>query len=92
MKIKFRDYTLEPEGRNFNLYKLVTIVAEKDTKNQKKGQEYKTDKNMGWSMRFETCIDTIIKDVMNERDVVLELKEYIAEYRSLKEEVLLSVE
>lgn len=89
MKIQFKNYTLEPDGRNFNLHKTVMATATKETKERSVGETYERDVEMGYGMRFETCIQTIITDMMADRDTVFTLRQYIDEYKALKDEILL---
>jgi len=83
MTIQYKEYTLEPEGNAFNLYKNVPTES-------KKGVKGFRDDVMGFAMRFETCIEAIIKDKMASRDEILTLRQYIDEYKELKDEVLLN--
>ncbi len=82
MKIKYEKYTIEPENNQFNLYKSVKSIK-KDT-----GLEYEREENMGWGMRYETCIERIIKDKLAERDEIISLRKYIDEYKLLKTNLL----
>jgi len=79
MNIKYGAYRLEPEGRSFNLYK--------DTGKLNKKQR-PVEQTMGYGMRFETCIETIIKDKLADIGEILTLRGYIDEYRALKTELL----
>ena len=89
MKIQFKNYTLEPDGRNFNLYKTVSATATKETKERSIGETYNRDVEMGYGMRFETCVQSIITDMMADRNEVVTLRQYIDEYKALKNEILL---
>jgi hypothetical protein len=39
-------------------------------------------------MRFETCVESIIKDLLSGRDEQFTLRQYIDEYKKLKTELL----
>lgn len=80
MKIKYEVYTVEPEGRNFNLYKTVSAKV--------KGVDSTRELDLGWGLRFETVIETIIKDKMAEGNEVFTLREYVDEYKKVKDDIL----
>ena len=86
MIIKYKEYTLEPEGRCYNLYKTKT-AHKKST-----GHAYLTDDVIGYGMRFETCIEHIAKDIMSDIKETKSLKQYIEQYRLLRAEILNSIE
>ena len=90
MEIKYKEYTLEPEGTNFNLHKDVIVnVSIKEGKVLVKTGETKIKKEtIGWGMSFERCVEHILKDTMNSKKVVLTLRKYIDEYKSLKTKIL----
>ena len=88
MKIKYKNYTLEPEGRRFNLYK--TVKANKIDKKTKKptGEVYDREENYGYGMSFDLCIETIISDSLCEKNEELSLRQYIDEYKELKSSLI----
>ena len=88
MKIKYKNYTFEPEGRRFNLFK--TIRANKIDKTTKKptGEEYDRDDVLGYGMSFDLCIETIISDLMCAKEEEMSLRQFIDEYKGLKIQLL----
>ncbi len=80
MKIKYEVCTVEPEGRNYNLYKTV--------KNTVKGVASTKEESYGFGLRFETVIETIIKDKLSEGNEVFTLREYVDEYKKVKDDIL----
>ena len=92
MEIKYKNYTLEPEGTTFNLHKEVTVnISTKPEKGKKSVPTGKTKTKkeiMGWGMSFERCVEHIIKDTMNSKKVTLTLRKYIDEYKALKTKIL----
>jgi len=82
MKIKFLEYTMEPEDVRFNLYKSIKRI------NEKTQQQYDDELNIGYGMTFEHCVDRIAKDILADRGEVLTLRQYISEYRKIKDEIL----
>lgn len=85
MNIEYENYLLEPEFRQFNLYK--TIQRKK-----KDGTLYDDTVVIGYGMRFETCIEAICKDKMADRDELIGIRQYLDEYKKLKDEILLDIE
>lgn len=81
MKIKYKNYTIEPEGANFNLFK------ESDSKSKTTGEVSKVNTNIGWGMKFTTCIDRIIKDTLADNNETVSLAYFIDEYRKLKNKI-----
>lgn len=79
MNIQYGKYRLEPEGRSFNLIKTTDRVS-------KKGGL--VELSMGYGMRFETCIESIITDKLADRDETFTLRQYIDEYKALRTELL----
>ena len=75
MFIIYKNYVIEPEFRMFNLFK---------TGNKKRIV-------MGYGLRFETMIDTIVKDSLEDINEQVTFQQYIDAYKKLKEEVLLNV-
>ena len=90
MEIKYKNYTLEPEGTVFNLHKEVNVnICTKEGKKNVPTGKTKTKKEiMGWGMSFERCIEHIIKDTMNKGKATLTLRKYIDEYKALKTKIL----
>ena len=84
MNIVYKNYTLEPEGRNYNLYKTVKAKKVDKLTKQPTGEEYEKDINYGYAMTFEICVETIIKDMLCEREEAFSLRQYIDEYKQLK--------
>jgi hypothetical protein len=82
MKITYKNFLLEPEGRAFNLYKII------ERKNKKSGVYLPFNEIIGYGMRFETCVESIIKDLLSGRDEQFTLRQYIDEYKKLKTELL----
>lgn len=82
MKITYKNYTIEPEARAYNLWKTV-VGFKKETK-----EKYNREDSLGYGMQFETCIEAIIKDSLADRKESISLRQYIDEYKSLKSEIL----
>lgn len=85
MKIEYGIYSIEPENMAYNLFK--KVVAKK----KKTGEEYENNLNLGWGMRFETCIEKMITDSLADNQSTVSLREYIDEYRKIREDFLLKV-
>ena len=78
----YKNYTLEPEDRRFNLYKAVTRTKEAT------GEKYDSQDSLGYGMSLDHCIETIITDSLADKQETLTLRQYIDEYKKLKTEVL----
>lgn len=85
MNIKYKNYTIEPDGANFNLSKEVD-------RKTKEGVLKKVNLTLGWGMRFTTCIDRIIKDTLADSNETISLAYFIDEYRKLKNEITETIE
>ena len=71
-----------------DLEKIVTKTRK--AKEDQAEEKYEGSNIMGYSMRFTTCIEKIITEETNKKhkkDQIIELKEYIAEYKRQKEEL-----
>lgn len=93
MKIKYKEYTLEPEGTHYNLYKDVrkeigTPVGKKGERSKPTGKFKTITENVGWGMSFEHCVEIIIKSSLNSKKDVVSLRKYIDEYKELKTKIL----
>ena len=91
MKIKYKEYTLEPENTYYNLYK--DIEKEKMEKGEGMkftgtGEYHTVSENMGYGMSFERCVEIIIKDSLNSKEETLTLRGYIDKYKKLKTKIL----
>lgn len=85
MNIRYKEYTIEPDGANFNLFKEV------DGKT-KTGEAKVINQSIGWGMKFTTCIDRIIKDTLASRTETVSLAYFVDEYRKLKNEIIETIE
>jgi len=85
MNIEYENYLLEPEFRQFNLYKSIQ-------RKRKDGTLYDDTVVMGYGMRFETCIEAICKDKMADRNETISIRKYIYEYNLLNDEILLNIQ
>ena len=93
MKIKYKEYTLEPESTYYNLYKdvkkeIYTPIGEKGVKSQPTGKFHTVTENLGYGMSFERCVEIIIKDSLNSKKETLTLRGYIDKYKKLKTKIL----
>jgi len=84
MNIKYKNYTIEPDGANFNLSKEVDGIS--------KGIKVKVSQSLGYGMRFTTCIDRIIKDTLADRTETVSLTHFVDEYRNIKNEITETIE
>ena len=85
MKIKYGVYTIEPENRAYNLFKDVTSIRKK-TK-----EKYISQINLGWSMTFEVCLEKIIADSLADKDETFTIRQYIDEFKEMKDKLLCEV-
>jgi hypothetical protein len=83
-KIEYLNYELELETNaptKFNLYKKTKI------KNKKTGDESDGRDVLGYGLSLETCIKKITNLEITKKDRVIELKQFIEEYKQAFEEV-----
>jgi hypothetical protein len=85
MKIKFKEYTLEPEGARYNLYKTVQAT------NKKTNEKYDTEQNIGYGMTMETAIDIMAKDILNDVQAIVSLETYLQKYKEIVNEILTKI-
>lgn len=85
-RIEFLGYALIPEQGRFNAIKLTGKThVRKDN-----GKVYESNIILGYSMAFDTAVLRVIEDILIRKILkgeVTTLKEYITEYRKLKEEI-----
>jgi len=80
-------YTMKPQGRQFDLYKQVERTKGGGVvKKEVNGPKYLEDQAMGFGMPFETCLDTIAKDRMEEIPGNMDIPTWIKMYKEIKEE------
>lgn len=85
MKIKILNFSLEPPADASDRFDLFCYSPGKT----REGEPKTVRKRIGYAMTLESCADTIIKLTAKDRlgDNEVSLKQYIEEYRQLKEEV-----
>ena len=88
MDIVYKNYKAYAERGRFNLYKEKRQKAMQDTKNHKKGDIIKTEISIGFGLRFESVIENIIKDKLADKKIVVTVKEYLEQYKKMKNEIL----
>jgi len=86
MKLIYKNYIAEEENGRFNLYKDVTMVATKDSKNHKKGDEYVGTVTIGYGYTFERLLRRMAEDIVGEKDIST-LNGYIEEFRCVIDEL-----
>ena len=94
MKIQYKEYTLEPENTHYNLYKEREgkVMEKVDGKLVDTGNVQQVVETLGYGMSFEHCVEIIIKDILNTREEIVSLRQYINEYKELKTNLLEDVQ
>lgn len=91
MIIKFKEYTLTQDQiavERFNLSRLVTATAKKDmVDGVKAGESFQKEEVIGWGYNLENALSVIISYELIKNDSVTDLKGYLREYRSVKNEL-----
>lgn len=92
MKIKYKNYTLEPCSTAQGRYDLSRKISRRkmnagDTPNEPTGETYEADDTIGYGMRMETCIKNMIELEIKENNSELELVDYLKMYRKLAKEI-----
>lgn len=77
MKIVYENYELIPEDGRFNLIKKYRGKSKKDN------SEIDAEKNMGYSMTFERCLRVIADDIMESKETVFSISDYIQEFKKV---------
>ena len=87
MEIKYKNYTAKESDGRFDLSFTTKIKAKEDTIHRKKGDEYEIETVVGFGYTFETLIRRIIENELSQNNEVMSLKEYINEFKELKNEI-----
>jgi hypothetical protein len=96
MKIKYLNYLITPNDGSPDRFDLSKIVQKtRKAKEDKEEEIYEGTNDMGYSMRLSSCIERIIEEETVKKynkDEIIELKDYIEEYKRQKEEVINHIE
>ena len=85
MKIKYKEYLMEQTiAHRFDLRKGIVV-------NKKDGTTEDSTVILGYDMRLTSCVDTIIKNELMKDESVCSLKEFIAAYKDMKEDITKTV-
>lgn len=93
MIIKIDDYRLVQEGTLFNLIWVTkseeTLIKKIDGKRVrvKTGNLIDREVIIGYGLQFDNCINRIIMNNLSNKDLVVELKEWIKMYREEREKI-----
>ena len=91
MVITFKNYSLElVSGTNFNLTETIQVEKSKKVNGKLQPSGIISDKviNHGYALPFEKCAIIIINLEISKKEDTLDLRDYIKQYKSLKNEVL----
>ena len=85
MKIKIHEFILTPSECSHERFDL-TQEFEGETQD---GEAKDSTRLIGYAMKLESCVDYIIRETVIENlgDATVQLKQYIDEYKKVKEEV-----
>ena len=92
--IIYKDFKMTPGNakERFDLVQIKKITVKKGQKlipkGKKVGDVYTKEIECGYDMRLETAIESIIRLCLAEEDRTIELREYLAEYKKAKDEIL----
>lgn len=91
MIINYKTYNLElVNGNSFNLTE--TIRVEKSKKIDKKlvatGEIVDKEVKLGYSMTFDRCLELIINSELSKKNDIISIKDYIKQYKEVKQEIL----
>jgi hypothetical protein len=89
MNIAYKNYQIV-QTRSLNYDLVETVNRERIEKGTKKGTgEFRdVQKEHGYDMRMETCVDMICKLELAKDDSTVDLKTFLKEYNRIKEELL----
>ncbi|MCK9429287.1 MAG: hypothetical protein M0R17_04735 [Candidatus Omnitrophica bacterium] len=85
MEIKYKNYILIQDGNHFDLYKDCESIK-KDTK-----EVYVSRKDIGYGYNLEFAITRIINEELSNKDITVDLKEYILLYKQERDEITKSL-
>ena len=91
MVVNFKNYSLElVNGSNFNLSEIVNVFKTKKIDGKMVKTEDLVEKEIkhGYSLPFEKCVELIINLEISNKHDVLDIKNYIKQYKAVKAEVL----
>jgi len=93
MMIDIGEYKLIQDGNTFNLIWISkaeeTLIEEINGKRvrTKTGKLIDKEVEMGYNMTLETCVKRMIMNNLSEKDLVVNLKEWIKMYREEREKI-----
>ena len=85
MTIEYRHYVIEQEGNFLNLYRKHTSQTKDKETGEITDQTKEVLKNEGFGMQMKNVVKKIINLELEAKDVVVELNQFLAEYRKERE-------
>jgi len=89
MKIKLTEkYSLQSQEDGFDLIRVSTAKHVGDgTFHNPTGDEYQKEETIAYNISLPTAINKIIHFITHEKEDEMDLKDYIAEYKKVKESI-----
>ena len=89
MNIKINDFIIKQAETGFDLIRMVKSRRIGDgTVSNPTGDEFEKVDIIGYNIPFEYCLDRIIHLTLLDKNLTVNLREFIDEYKSIKNEVL----
>jgi hypothetical protein len=89
MNIKIKDFIIKQQESGFDLIRIVKSKRLGDgTLSKPNGKEYDKEVEIAYNIPFELCLDKIIHLTLLDKNSIVEIREFINEYRFIKNEVL----
>ena len=89
MNIKINDFIIKQAETGFDLIRMVkSRRLGNGTISNPNGDEYEKEVEIGYNIPFEYCLDRIIHLTLLDKNLMVNLREFIDEYKSIKNEVL----
>lgn len=88
MVIEVGKFKLVGTEDRFNLMELRTVENKDFTTKQKTGEVTEKEFEVGYDMRFETCIQYILDRSLNDQDLKVDLRTYVEMYKKEREKLM----
>ena len=86
--MKYKNYTLQLENGRFNLIKTKFIAGEPAKGKKKATEDHTNEIVMGYALKFESALHSIINDIIEDNGDVDTIPEYIELYKKERELIL----
>lgn len=85
MNIKIKDYTLKPCPGAIRLW---DVYRTYESTNQETGVKYLSERDIAFGLKLEGAISKIISSEMADKELTVDLAEFIREYKKVKDEIM----